>query len=394
MSKFPQLTSAALAVGVATTLAVAPAASALHASHHAGHHSHHASHHVLARGLLSPLRAAVSPQGTAYVSENFAGKIDRISPSGKKRTIYTEPHGYEVGGLSLAGRHLLFTVTQSDETTHENSGSWLKMLTRSGHARTIADLHQYEVRHNPDQHATYGFADLDPSNATDAACLAKWPTADNGPAISPGGVDSHPYATYALRNGWTYVADAGGNDLLMVSPSGRTIRTVATLPPIPLVITAPAAAGMGLDPCFVGTTYYFEPVPTDVEVGSDGTVYVSSLPGGPEGPQLGARGSVFAIHAAHHAQQPRLVARGLLGPTGLAVTPRGDLYVAQLFGDVVSKVMLGHHGKARVKDIIHTTGPGEVEWTPRGLYVTQNVLSGTDPSTGQAPAGQLVRYRR
>ena len=386
MSKIPRLTSAAVAVGVAATLAVAPASAARHSSQHL-------RHHVLASGLVSPLRAAVRSDGTAYVSENFVGKIDRISPDGRKRTIYTEPHGYEVGGLSLAGRDLIFTVTRSNQATHENSGSWLKVLTRPGHARTIANLRRYEVKHNPDRGATYGFADLDPSNAADAACLAKWPTADNGPAISRGGVDSHPYATYTLRNGWIYVADAGGNDVLKVSPNGRTIRTVATLPPIPLTITAPAATGMGLDPCFVGTTYYFEPVPTDVEVGRGGTVYVSSLPGGPEGPQLGARGSVFAIHAGHHAKPPRLVVRGLLGPTGLAVTPRGDLYVAQLFGDMVSKVRLGRHGSARVRDLIHTTGPGEVEWTSHGLYVTQNVLSGTDPTSGERPNGQLVRYR-
>ncbi|MGZ4453193.1 MAG: ScyD/ScyE family protein [Nocardioides sp.] len=382
MSNLVRFTSAAVAVGVATTLAVAPATAAHQAAPRASHHGHH----VLASGLVSPLRAVVRPDGTAYVSENFVGKIDRISPQGKKRTIYTEPHGYEVGGLSLAGRHLMFTVTQSDQTTHENSGSWLKVLTRHGHARTIADLHRYEVQHNPDQKAAYGLADLDPANPTDAACLAKWPTADNGPAASMGGVDSHPYATYTLRNGWTYVADAGGNDVLMVSPKGR-IRTVATLPPIPLVITAPAAAGMGLDPCFVGATYYFEPVPTDVEVGPDGTVYVSSLPGGPEGPQLGARGSIFAIHGVHHPKlRTKPVVRGLLGPTGVAVTARGDLYVAQLFGDVVSKVMLGRHGKARVKDVIHATGPAEVEWSPRGLYITRKALAES--------GGDLVRYRR
>lgn len=50
-------------------------------------------------------------------------------------------------------------------------------------------------------------------------------------------------------------------------------------------------SGLGLDPCFVGRTYWFEPVPTDIEVGRGGQLYVPSLLGGPEGDELGARGS-------------------------------------------------------------------------------------------------------
>jgi hypothetical protein len=417
----PRLAALALALGLATaTLYAAPAASAhqgshaTHASHlgktghtKAGHHKHGKHHparpsqHVLASGLLSPLRAAVAADGTAYVSENFAGTIDRIGRDGTKTTVYTDPDGYEVGGLSMSGRDVVFTVTQS-VGEGENLDSWLKVLTPSGQVRVIADLHSYEVANNPDQGTTYGFRHIDPT------CAAKWPTADNGPASYPGGVDSHPYATYSLGGGWTYVADAGGNDILLVSPRGH-VRAVATLPAIPFTITADAATGMGLDPCFVGTTYWFEPVPTDVEVGGSGTVYVTSLPGGPEGPALGARGSVFAIsthgafrlhpgsgHGGSWMQRPRQVVTGLLDPTGLAVTPDGTLYVAQMFADTISKVTLGRWG-AHVSDAISTPTPGEVEWTPSGLYFTSNVLSGTpeDPhGNTTVPSGQLIRYGR
>jgi hypothetical protein len=58
---------------------------------------------------------------------------------------------------------------------------------------------------------------------------------------------------------------------------------------------------------------------------------------------------------------------------------------------MVSKVTFGRGG-AQVQDAFAATAPGEVEWGPGGLYVTTNVLSGTDPSTGEAPDGQLVRY--
>jgi hypothetical protein len=418
MLSTPKLASTAVALGLAGAALTAAPASAHPGTHHP--HPSFPSQHVLASGLLSPLRAAVAANGTAYVSENFAGKIDRVDRRGHSTTVYTDPNGYEVGGLSLAGRNVVFTVTQS-EGEGVNLDSWLKVLTPSGHVRTIADLRTYENRVNPDQGTTYGFRDIDPT------CAAKWPTA-NGPATYTGAVDSHPYATYVRRDGWIYVADAGGNDVLLVSPSGHTIRTVATLPGIPLSITSDVASGMGLDPCFVGSTYYFEPVPTDIEVGPTGTVYVTSLPGGPEGPQLGARGSVFAIgaqatrhafrpiakrlgkqHGTQHGWRPwqhhggdaassrlaRPVVTGLTDPTGLAVTPTGTLYVAQLFGNEISKVTLGRHG-ATVTNAISTPTPGEVEWTPQGLYFTSNVLSGTpeDPTGNMVPSGQLIRFRR
>jgi hypothetical protein len=403
MLSIPRLASTALALGLtAAALSTAPATA--HPGHHHSHHSSAPRQHVLATGLLSPLRAAVSAHGTAYVSENFAGKIDRVTPWGTTRTIYTDPNGYEVGGVSVAGRSVVFTVTQS-QGEGVNLDSWLKVRYPSGHVRTIADLHNYEAHANPDQGTTYGFRHIDPT------CAAKWP-AENGPATYTGAVDSHPYATYVRRDGWIYVADAGGNDILLVSPSGHTIRTVAILPGIPLRITSAVATGMGLDPCFVGSTYYFEPVPTDVEVGRNGTVYVTSLPGGPEGPELGARGSVFAIgghhhHGGHHhgwhhhggkAAHSRMAHRivtGLLGPTGLAVAPNGTMYVAQLFGNEISRVTLHRH-RAVVTNLISTTQPAEVEWTRWGLYFTDNVLSGTpaDPNGNMVPSGRLVRFGR
>lgn len=415
MLSIPRLASTALALGLAAAaLSTAPASAHPDARHH--HHPPAPSQHVLATGLLSPLRAAVADDGTAYVSENFAGKIDRVSRHGTKTTVYTDPNGFEVGGLSVTDHSVVFTVTHS-EGEGVNLDSWLKVLYPSGHVRTIADLHTYEANVNPDQGTTYGFRHIDPT------CAAKWP-AENGPATYTGAVDSHPYATYVRRDGWIYVADAGGNDILLVSPSGRTIRTVATLPGIPLRITSDVATGMGIDPCFVGSTYYFEPVPTDVEVGPRGTVFVTSLPGGPEGPELGARGSVFAIgghgghghgghwfrpsmrhlgwsHHRHHggdaanSRRAHQVVRGLQSPTGLAVAPNGTMYVAQLFGNEISRITLGHRG-ATVTDLISTTQPAEVEWTPRGLYFTDNVLSGTpaDPNGNMVPSGRLVRFGR
>jgi hypothetical protein len=404
--------SIVLGLAAATALAVVPSASASVPSHQQP--SPATGQQVLASDLLTPLRTAVTPDGVAYVSENAAGRIDRIGPGGHSRVVYTDPDGYEVGGLSTAGRALLFTVTRSDPTTMENLDSWLKVLTPYGHFRTIADLYSYEQSANPDQVTTYGFHSIDPT------CAAQWPS-DQGPATYTGAVDSHPYATYAPPNGWTYVADAGGNDVLLVSPSGH-VSTVAVLPAIPFTMTSAAVTSLGIPTCFVGTTYYFEPVPT-IERGPDGRLYVTSLPGGPEGTQLGARGSVFAVspfgahghhglpghgsygghgfsrsHAAgraslpahHHGgswiSAPEQVVTGLVEPTGLAISPRGTLYVAELFGNDIVRVSRDGQDTS---PMISTTNPADVEWTPWGLYYTSNVLSGTEQ--GSSPAGQLIR---
>lgn len=345
---------------------------------------------TLADGLLTPLRAAVGPDGSVYVTENNAGQILRVGRGGSQ-VVYTDPDGNEVGGVSVAGRNLIFTVTSHDPSDPEtNLDSWLKLLTPSGQVRTLADLHDYEAAANPDQHTTYGFRSIDPG------CAEQWPAA-NGPASYAGAVDSHPYATY-VAGGWTYVADAGANDVLAVSPRGN-VHTVATLPAIPYTITAEALAGLGLPDCFLNAVYWFEPVPTDVEMGPGGRLYVSSLPGGPEGPQLGGRGSVFSVDPLSHRVRP--VVTGLVEPTGVAVAPDG-LYVAQLFGDEISKVTFGHggffgrrtththHQTATVSTFASTTNPGDVEWTPQGLVATTNVLAGSDGTS--APAGELVLY--
>ena len=98
-----------------------------------------------------------------------------------------------------------------------------------------------------------------------------------------GGIDSHAYSVASWGNKWL-VADAGGNDLLLVDNKGH-ISTLAVLPPQP-VIRSPrrAPSTLGVDPeCFVGSTYGFEPVPTDVEVGNNGMLYITTLPGGAGG---------------------------------------------------------------------------------------------------------------
>ena len=83
-------------------------------------------------------------------------------------------------------------------------------------------------------------------------------------------------------------------------------------------MTKALAGQFGMPGCVVGHKFWFEPVPTDVEV-HGGMLYVTTLPGGPEDPSLGARGRVYTVDP--DTGDPRRWARAP-GATDLAVSPR------------------------------------------------------------------------
>jgi hypothetical protein len=129
-------------------------------------------------------------------------------------------------------------------------------------------------------------------------------------------------------------------------------------------------------PSCAGETYAFEPVPTDVErVGK--ALWVTTLPGGPESPALGARGSVYRIK---HGVVTK-VAGGFLGATNLGVA-KGRIYVTELFSGKVTK--FGKGGR-----FTRYTVPGAVavEATKKKLYIGSI-------SMGETPSGKVIRLPR
>ncbi|GAB3089973.1 ScyD/ScyE family protein [Isoptericola nanjingensis] len=330
----------------------------------------------IASGLVTPLSAAVGAKGTSYVTQNFAGLLTEVDKRGDATVLYASANGEEVGGVSYRDRRLTFTETLIDDETGPVASS-IKTLrldkkgNPTGPARTLADVRAYEDANNPDGDVTYGFRDVD------QACLDQAPP-DGIPVRYEGIQDSHPYAT---TRGWgtTFVADAGMNAILSVSDRGR-VRTVAVLPAQPAVVTADAAAMFGLPDCVVGETYWFEPVPTDVEVGPWGQLYVTTLPGGPEDDSLGARAAVYRVNP--WSGSVRMVAGDLLSATNLAVSPSGDVYVAELFGGKITQVT--RHGN---RTVVETALPAGLEWDHGDLLATTNAL----PGEGAPPDGHLVR---
>ena len=113
-------------------------------------------------------------------------------------------------------------------------------------------------------------------------------------------------------------------------------------------------------------------MPTDVELGPDGWFYVTSLPGGPEDASLGARGTVQKVNPHNH--HIKIVAKGFLGATGLAVSRTGTIFVAELFAGQVSVVK---HGAKTGTPLVKLSQPAAIELLGTKLYVTTDVLSET-----------------
>ncbi|WP_370618066.1 ScyD/ScyE family protein [Mumia sp. Pv 4-285] len=336
---------------------------------------------TIAEGLLSPLSLAVGHDGTTYVSQNFAGELTKVSKNGATKTLYSSG-GAEVGGVSVAGDKILFAETGfSGDPENPGGFTGIKSIDKRGKVRVVADTGAYELKKNPDRKVSYGFRDISDE------CLAQVPQGpEYPPAKYTGDLNPHPYATVPGPFGYTFVADAGANTIQRISPSGK-ISTIALFPPVPAVATAEDAAGAGFPECVVGLKYYGDAVPTDLEWGPDGWLYVTLLPGGLEAPGTGA---VYRVHPV--TGKFKKVADGFSGATNLAVSRKGDVYVTELFANRISLLKKGAKTPTTYAEAVL---PAAVEWTPKALYATTGALIGVpmgpEPPT-DPPGGMVVKY--
>jgi hypothetical protein len=283
--------------------------------------------HVVAGGLDNPRGMTFGPGEALYVAEagrggagpcipapnpgpltcyGASGAITRIDPkSGKKRRIVRglpslAPQeggtpGETVGpqDISFAGRTGYFTVgLGSNPAARAQLGSagpdfaGLYSVTPAGTVRRVADLGAYEAANDPD---------------------AGRPSA---------AIDTNPYAVDATRPSKILVTDAGANDLLRVTPTGD-VRTLAVFGFGQT--TAPPSSGMP-----PGTQIPYQPVPTGVARGAGGSAYVGTLTGFP-----------FPVGAAtllrtNGAAKPQVVAGGFTTIVDVAVGKRNSIYVLQI----------------------------------------------------------------
>ena len=313
---------------------------------------------TIAKGLVGPLSAAQAPDGTRYWADSFAGVLYKQALDGTVSVVYKNKKAAPEG-VSADGGLLRFATGDGN-----NKAGKVWTLDPAGTPVLIGDTFKHEKRDNPDGDVMYGFVN------TPESCLDQLPKFI--PANYPGVKESHPYAT-AVANGVTYVADAGANAIFAISATGE-VSTVALVKPAKVTITPEGAEALGLPRCTVGRKYLFESVPTDIEVGSDGSLYVTSLPGGPEDGSLGANGRLLKVNPT--SGKVRQVAGGLVSPTGVAVASNGDLYIAQLFRGVISKIRAG---STKVRTYLEVPLPAAVESTPTGLLATTNAVPGKKP---------------
>ena len=309
---------------------------------------------TVAEHLVGPLTFDVTPNGTLYIGQDFAGLLTKVS-GGASETLATGPG---IAAVSTLGDVVTWGEREGD--MEEVLASRLMQRAADGTVTSI-DVLAWEEANNPDANAEYGFRDLS------AECLAQIPPFLL-PFVGPhsGAIDTHVYGSLMLKD-VTYVADAGANAVLAVDSAGN-ISTVAVLPPSSLVATDALAASFGLPSCVVGHEFITEPVPTDVELGNDGWLYVTSLPGGPEDASLGARGAVYRVSPA--TGEVQLYASGFAGATGLAIAPNGTVFVAEMFGDQVSVITK----RGDVSTFAALTSPAGVEWQSGRLYVSTDVF--------------------
>jgi hypothetical protein len=151
-----------------------------------------------------------------------------------------------------------------------------------------------------------------------AAFAAAHPQPPSSLGTVPGEVawDSDPYDVVAYRGGWA-VADAGANDVLYVSATGR----VSILARFPAVAEQVPAGVLG-NPTPI--TVEAQAVPTSVAIGPDRALYVSLLRGVPSNP-----GTAY-IYRVVPGQQPAIWARGLTTVTAIAFDRQGRLLATEL----------------------------------------------------------------
>ena len=330
---------------------------------------------TVVKDLLSPLSLDVTDDGTVFYSQNFAGSLHIKRPGKQARTIYqAKGPGTEVGAVSVDGGSLRFATTFLPE--EEGQGEPATALMGLGKRG------KFQEARGPVQ-ASRRTATPTPTSPTVSRPAGRLRGSPSSCSRTPASWTPTRSRTAQVGD-VTYIADAAGNDILKYGARGG-LSTVAVLPPQPVVITEAGAEANELPECVVGLTLITEPVPTDVEVGPDGKLYVTTLPGGPEDPSLGARASVYKVDPK--TGKVKKVVSGLLSATGLAVGESGKLFIAELFRGRIAQAKPG----GEPVRLLNAPLPADVAIRSNGdIYATVQALPGeTEP-----PAGKVIRIRR
>ncbi len=240
---------------------------------------------------------ASAPDGRLLVADYGAGIVELRKGAG--RLIADLP---AVTDIAPIGSSSMFAVTgEAFAPAFEDTAQKLYRVSR-GHVRQIADLGAFEAAVNPDG----------------------------------GIIESNPFDVAALSGGKALVADAAGNDLLIVDQRGN-VDWVATFPD-EFVSTDNVKSLMGCpggppDICFLPPIIPAQAVPTSVAIGPDGAYYVGELKGfpAPIGESQVWRIEPGTLHAECGISPAcTVVADGFTSIVDLTFGPDWTLYVVEL----------------------------------------------------------------
>lgn len=280
-----------------------------------------------------------TPNGSILVTQN---NTVREIHNGKVRQIMEIPviPGSPANGVQAIGNRSYF-VTSGGLDLAAGAGVW---HVSAGRARLVGDIEAFEKNKDPD--ATEGL------KWKDLQCEE-----DPGQGFTAG-PQSNPYHLKAVSGSEVLVADAAGNSLLSVNKNGNIDWVAVFTPPVDdqgnYRFFRPAIANPEID-CFV------QPVPTSVDIGPDGAIYVGELTGIPAVPGWSRvwRIKKGAKNVTCPSEDCEVVIDGLTSVIDLEFGPDGKLYLVEYDKNGWLSAIIGNAGGGTVKrcDI----GKGECE---------------------------------
>jgi hypothetical protein len=257
-----------------------------------------AVHAIPSYDFATPLFGlATAPDGSLLVADAGAGIVELRKGAGS--LVAELPGATDVAPI---GRGDMFATRGGGPGL--TTGALFRVAR--GSSRMIADLYAFEAAVNPHTAA----------------------------------IDSNPFDVEVVSGGRAVVADAGGNDLLMVDQAGN-VDWIAVFPD-EIVSTAPLKNLAGCPTPIPGFGFICglppqmpaQPVPASVAIGPDGAYYVGELKGfpAPTGESRIWRIEPGTLHAVCGASPAcSLVADGgFTSIIDLAFGPDGTLYVVEL----------------------------------------------------------------